>query len=128
HGIILPVSRKILTLRFLAERGKGWQKRNQKSSHQASERCATCEGQLEKALRHHSLDFHELALHAQRFHWDVELMRCMPIPDIMSADQWTSTRPTSIYWPPRVWWQCTAITFLPGFIAARPALLGGRLK
>ena len=40
----------------------------------------------------------------------------------------TSTKPTSIYCPPPVWWQWTAIKFFPGFSAAIPAAFGGRLK
>jgi len=37
----------------------------------------------------------------------------------------TSTMPRSMYWPPPVWWQCTAITFLPGLRAALPCSLSG---
>ncbi len=32
-----------------------------------------------------------------------------------------STRPASMYWPPPVWWQWMATTFLPGLSAARAA-------
>ena len=36
-----------------------------------------------------------------------------------------STMPRSMYWPPRVWRQWTAMLFLPGFSALRPAPVSG---
>lgn len=47
-------------------------------------------------------------------------------PQLATARYLTSSKPTSMNWPPPVWWQWTARRFWPGLRAALPAGVSGR--